>query len=211
MSKDEKTGATLPRRDALKLVIAGAAAAPLAGFASAEPAKVAVRPATDPDLVHPSVLWESVLSDTELRTASVLCDLILPADERSPAASTVGVPAFIDEWISAPYPDQQRHRGVIRGGLAWLNTVAVKRHQKPFYELDGGQQAAMVEDIHDASKTAPQFAQAAAFFDLFRQLTMGGYYSSEAGRQDLGYIGNTPLAHFPGATPEQLRHLGLEE
>jgi len=209
MSKDDKPGATLPRRDALKLVLAGAAAAPLAGFAAAEAPKVPARPATDPDLVHPSVPWEHVLSDTELRTASLLCDLILPADERSPAASAVGVPAFINEWISAPYPDQQQHRGVIRGGLAWLNTESVKRHQKPFYELDGAQQAAMVEDIHLAADAAPQFAQAAGFFDLFRQLTMGGYYSTEAGRLDLGYIGNTPLARFPGATPEQLRHLGL--
>jgi hypothetical protein len=49
----------------------------------------------------------------------------LPADANSPAASAVGVPAFIDEWVSAPYPDQQQHRGVIRGGLAWLNTEAV--------------------------------------------------------------------------------------
>jgi hypothetical protein len=209
MSEKDKT--TLPRRDALKLVMAGAAAAPLAGFAATEPAKIAARPATDPDLVRPSVPWSHVLSATELRTASVLCDLILPADANSPAASAVGVPDFIDEWVSAPYPDQQQHRGVIRGGLAWLNTEAVKRHQKPFYELDGEQQAGIVGDIHDASKAAPQFAQAAAFFDLFRHLTMGGYYSTEAGRRDLGYIGNTPLTHFPGATQEQLRHLGLEK
>ena len=56
----------------------------------------------------------------------------------------------------------------------------------------------------------PEFRQAAAFFNRFRWLTLCGFYTTEAGRKDVGYIGNVPLAHFPGATDEQLAYLGLK-
>lgn len=209
MDKKPTRSEGLPRRDALKLVIAGAAAAPLAGLSADQP-QAPARPATDPDLVNPAVPWPGVLTAGELRTATVLCDLVLPADGRSPSASAVGIPAFIDEWVSAPYPDQQRDRGVIRGGLAWINTEAVKRHGKAFHEIDGAAREAIIGDIHHAPAAAPRFRQAAAFFDLFRRLCIGGYYTTKAGRDDLGHIGNVALDHFPGATPEQLRHLGLD-
>jgi hypothetical protein len=152
-----------------------------------------------------------VLSDTELKTAAALCDVILPADGHSPAASAAGVHEFIDEWISAPYPNQQHDRTIVRGGLAWLNTESVKRHGEPFADLDDAQRTAICEDIHDAAKAAPEHRQAASFFDTFRRLTIGGFYTTEAGRKDLGYLGNQALTGFTGATPEQLRHLGLED
>ena len=46
---------------------------------------------TDPDLIHPTPgTWPRLLSDNELATIAVLCDTIIPADEKSPSASTVG-------------------------------------------------------------------------------------------------------------------------
>ena len=49
----------------------------------------------------------------------------------------------------------------------------------------------------------------AAFFDRFRWLALCGFYTTEAGRKDVGYIGNIPLDEFRGATAEQLKYLGL--
>ncbi|MDH3225424.1 MAG: gluconate 2-dehydrogenase subunit 3 family protein, partial [Gemmatimonadota bacterium] len=76
---------------------------------------------TDPDLLAPTVPWEGVLNDAELDVVRALCDLVIPADERSPAASDVGVPAYVNEYVSAPYPAQQEDLILVRGGLAWLN------------------------------------------------------------------------------------------
>ena len=40
--------------------------------------------------------------------------------------------------------------------------------------------------------------------------TAGGFYSTPAGRKDLNYIGNVPLARFDGPPPALLKALGLE-
>ena len=47
------------------------------------------------------------------------------------------------------------------------------------------------------------------FFARYRDLTVGGFYSTPAGHQDLGYIGNVALPRFDGPPPELLRKLGL--
>ena len=61
--------------------------------------------------------------DTGLVAATELADLILPAEGDYPAPSKLGTPAFINEWISAPYPDQHRDRVLIVNGLAWPSDV----------------------------------------------------------------------------------------
>jgi len=79
--------------------------------------------------------WEKLLSAEELATTTALADLILPKDETSPAASEVGVPDFINEWVSADYEAHHEDREIIRGGLGWLNTESFKRFEKRFGEL----------------------------------------------------------------------------
>ena len=41
-----------------------------------------------------------VFDDHQWKTVQVLCDLIIPADERSGSASQAGVPEFLDDWIA---------------------------------------------------------------------------------------------------------------
>ena len=210
MTKPKRNRIQLGRRETLKLFIAGAAAAPLVGCGSGEPpAPRAGRLTTDPDLVNPEVPWDSILTDSEMKTVTALSDVILPADDVSPSASAVGVPGFINEWVSAPYPDQQRDLQTIRDGLAWLNTESDARFGSAFHTLEENQQIAICDDIHHPPEAAAEFKQAAAFFDRFRWLTLCGFYTTEAGRQDVGFIGNIPLSEFPGATREQLAYLGL--
>src|SRR5688572_17817433 len=62
---------------------------------------------TDPDLNQPVVPWERTMTTLQLQLTAVLADLILPATDTAPAPSAVGIPDFIDEWVSAPYPEQQ--------------------------------------------------------------------------------------------------------
>jgi len=210
MSKSKIAAIVIARREAVKLVLAGAAAAPLIGCGSEKlPAPRSGRLTTDPDLVNSVLPWDAILTDAEMKTVTALCDVILPEDDVSPAASAVGVPEFINEWVSAPYPDQERDLQTIRGGLVWLNTESDKRYGTAFHTLEEGQQIAICENIHHQPDAGPEFHQAAAFFDRFRWLTLCGFYTTEAGRKDVGYIGNVPLTEFPGATEEQLRYLGL--
>ncbi len=202
---------TIGRRDALKRIATvgtGAAVAPHVVLA-ADPPAPPKRPLTDPDLVNPVIPWEKVLSAEELKTLAVLCDLIVPADEHSPSASKVGVPDFINEWVSAPYPTQQADQQTIRGGLAWLNTESHKRFGRAFADLAAAQHHQICDDICHVPKAKPQHKVGARFFDRLRSLTVGGFYTTPEGMKDVQYIGNVPSASFEGPPPEVLKHLKL--
>ena len=228
---DEKQVIELPvlgampmdRRHALK-IMAIAAATP--GLTSCEPsapgAELASVPpptsnprakgtAADPDLVAPVVPWQRSLSADELASLTVLCDVIIPADERSPSASQVGAPDFIDEWVSAPYPRNERDAVLIRGGLVWLDRESAERFGEGlrFRDLTAEQHHAICDDICFAPDASEQYELGARFFDRVRYLTSSAFWTTTEGMSDLEYIGNTPLARWDAPPPEVLQHLGL--
>jgi hypothetical protein len=210
----------MDRRTSIKWVLAASASWPLlrarsafaAAAAGADPTPALKGYGTDPDLLktyRPGEVWPLTLSEPQRQLAAILADLIIPADEHSGSASSVGVVDFIDEWVSAPYPDCQRDRPIVLAGFNWLETEAARRFGKGFAALDAGQQTTLCDEICDASRVAPERREAARFFALYRDLTAAGFYSTPAGRKDLGYIGNVPLKKFEGPPPELLRKLNL--
>jgi hypothetical protein len=210
---------TVTRREALQWVLAASAAlathpTPLLGAdGPTAAAPVTAKPyGTDPVLnrtYQSGDLWPLTLSASQRVTVTALVDLILPADDRSPAASTVGVPAFIDEWISAPYPLQQADRETVLRGLTWLEAESQKRFSKAFSELTAAQQGAIADDICHRPNARPEFDAAAEFFAVFRNLTTTGFYTTPVGMKDIGFIGNVPQTRFAGPPKEVLARLGL--
>ena len=169
---------------------------------------------TDPVLnktYQPGEVWPLTMNKAEKTAATALADLILPADELGPAASAIRVPDFIDEWISAPYPDQQEVRPVIQKGLKWIDEESRKRFQKDFATLSEKGQTAICDDICDGEKAKPEFKTATIFFGSFRSLAMGAYYSTPEGWKAIGYVGNVARESFDGPPPEVLKKLGLEQ
>jgi hypothetical protein len=204
----------MDRRTSIKWVLAASAAFPLLGqrFARADTPPASAGYGTDPNLLapyHPGTYWPLTLTAGQRRIAAVLSDLIIPAEEHSPSASSVGVVDFIDEWVSAPYPASLRDRPVVLGGFAWLDEEAKRRFGKLFVSASAAQQSALCDDICDARRADPARREAAHFFVVYRDLTAGGFYSSPAGRKDLNYVGNVPLEHFPGPPADLLKKLGL--
>jgi len=167
---------------------------------------------TDPKLLDgykAGEVWPLTFTAKQRRTATLLSDLIIPADEISPSASAVGVVDFIDEWISAPYPQQREDRELVVDGLAWLDHESAKRFAQPFAALDASRQKKICDDICHVPKAKPRFAKAARFFARYRDLTAGGFYTTPIGRKDLQYVGNTPLARYDGPPLEVLKKVGL--
>jgi hypothetical protein len=169
---------------------------------------------SDPELskaYKPGELWPLTLSGPQRETARVLCDLIIPADSSSASASDVGVVDFIDEWISAPYPQQRQDRPTILKGLMWLDKEAASRYapSTSFAALAHGQQTAICDDICLVAKAEPSLAEAAKFFARYRDLTAGGFYTTPQGRQELRYVGNVAMTRFDGPPPEVLKKVGL--
>ena len=217
------------RRTTLKLVIAAAAAMPalraratnyrdrLEPGASApgdlrqfEPTAHGYGP--DPDLVKAyerGAFWPLTMNAQQRQLAATLSDLIIPEDDHSPAASAVGVVDFIDEWISAPYPQQRADRGIVLNGFGWLDEQSQRHYQQPFARLNETQQRAVCDPVCDLSRASAQLREPARFFATYRNLTAAGFYTTVAGRKDLQYIGNVALTHFDGPPVELLRKLGL--
>ena len=209
----------LDRRDAIKWMLTAAASATLldgSGFAAAAPGAATAGKAggygSDPDLLKiykPGDLWPLTFTDAQRATAATLCDTIIPADARGPAASSVGVQDFIDEWISAPYPGHDADRAAVVEGLAWLEAESQKRFGNGFSSLIARQKATICDDICFVANAKPEFRKSAQFFKRFRDLTASGYYSTPEGMKDIGYVGNVPLDKFEGPPPEVLKKLGL--
>jgi hypothetical protein len=163
---------------------------------------------TDPDLVDPSVPWPLTMTEAELVAATALADLILPAEGDYPAPSKLGTPAFINEWISAPYPDQHKDRVLIVNGLAWLDQEARARGGAIFAKADPAAQTAILDTIAFKAKVTPDFEKPAEFFNRFRTLTLGAYYTTPEGWAEIGYKGNQPgTGDYAGPTPEALAHI----
>jgi hypothetical protein len=200
----------IDRRTALKWVLAAAAAMQLPKPTFAE-SMVKSGYGKDPDILKvykADSLWPLTLSKPQRATATVLSDVIIPADAESPAASSVGVVDFIDEWISAPYPDNVRDKPIVLEGLAWIDAESQRRFKKDFAKLSDAQRVAICDDISAASPKQ-EFAQAAAFFKRYRSLTVGGFYTTPVGMKDLRYVGNVALTSFDGPPVEVLKKLGL--
>ena len=121
----------MDRREAVRWMLTAAAAAPLLNVRSFGAATAAARGyGLDPNLMEyyqPGDVWPLTFTPEQRRLATVLCDLIIPSDDKSPSAGSIGVPDFIDEWISAPYPSQADDRKTILDGLAWLDAESNRR------------------------------------------------------------------------------------
>ena len=210
---DDTASPRMDRRSAIMWMLTAVASAALLdrrSFGAGAPAAIGY--GTDPDLLrtyHPGDLWPLTFDAAQRRAAVALCDTIIPADARSPAASAVGVPDFIDEWISAPYPSHEKDRTTVIAGLAWLDAESQRRFGLDYANLIFSQKFTLCADICHVLHAKPELKTAAQFFARFRDLTASGYYTTPAGMKDVGYVGNVALATFDGPPPEVLQRLGL--
>lgn len=167
---------------------------------------------TDPKLVktyHPGEVWPLTFTAAQRKTATALADVILPKDQYGPAASELGVIDMLDEWISAPYPEQLADRPLILQGLAWTEEQSAKRFRNTFAELTDAQRRAICDDVCFPGKAQPRLRGPARFFARFRSICAGAYYATPAGWKALGYVGNVALEKFDGPPPEVLQRLGI--
>ncbi|MYI46948.1 MAG: gluconate 2-dehydrogenase subunit 3 family protein, partial [Gemmatimonadetes bacterium] len=216
-SSEANAKGTMTRRGALKVIATTAAAgavascAPedavrgtdsahesLSGFEPVPPTNPrAAGTLTDPDMLSPVVPWEMVLTDEEMRQVAALADVIIPADDRSPAASAVGVPDYINEFVSAPAHKDQLTQ--LRGGLAWLNRTAQERFGAvDFSALATVQRHEICDEICFEPNAPEALKPQARFFDGFRDWVSTGFWTTEEGMRDLGYVGNVPVPSWDG-------------
>jgi len=124
----------------------------------------------------------------ELSTITILADIIIPKDEVSGSASDAKVADFI-AYIVKDEPDYQTP---LRGGLRWLDIHCLNTYQKAFKDCTAQQQIEVVDQIAYPAKAKPEMSYGVSFFNLMRNLTATGFYSTQIGWNDIGYVGNKP-------------------
>jgi hypothetical protein len=205
----------MDRRKSLKLIAAGALASGAVAAGCTPDDKKKTGTATEPtfsldrnefELKHEKELLakEKFFTDHEMATITVLVDIIIPKDEVSGSASDAKVPEFIEFIVK----DMPNHQTPMRGGLRWLDIQCMKRYEKSFVDCSQQQQIEMVDDIAYPEKAKKEMSQGVKFFNLMRNLTATGFYTSEIGVKDLGYMGNTPN-QWNGVPDEVLKQYGL--
>jgi gluconate 2-dehydrogenase gamma chain len=127
----------------------------------------------------------------EFRTMRKLADLILPADDRSPAASEAGAAEFIDLLCSRNTDLAE----IFDGGLAWLDDIMRRRYSADFLTAKAEEQTALL-DMAYGDPPAQAVVAGQQFFNWARRLVVDAYYASPAGVKDLGYVGNVARSEF---------------
>ena len=157
------------------------------------------------EIEHYKMVTSTTFFDAqEMATIAILADIIIPKDEVSGSATEAGVPEFIEFIVK----DMPEHQVPMRGGLRWLNLHSFKRFEKAFKDLGAEQQISIVDEIAYPKKAKPDVAQGVAFFSLMRNLTATGFYTSQIGVKDIGYVGNAPN-QWNGVPDEVLKQYGL--
>lgn len=191
---------SISRRDILKTLAIGAAGG----------AVLQVIPLQAAQHVHQSIEKEKVAAPAgkyaakyfnphQYATLILLCDTIIPKDEKSGGALEGGAPEFIDLLTS----ENEEYQMKLGGGLAWLDNFCSKHYSKPFLDCPPAQQKEVLDRIAFRKNAQQDHALSPGvhFFAFVRNLTCDAYYTSKVGIADLQYIGNTSLREFPGCPP----------
>jgi len=159
---------------------------------------------TDELVREKKLLSETFFDEHEMKTISILVDIIIPKDEVSGSATDAKVPEFIEFIVK----DMPRHQTPMRGGLKWLDIQCMKRFNTDFASCSAVQQIEMMDEIAFPEKAKPEMKQGVAFFNMMRDLTATGFFTSEIGIKDLGYAGNKPN-QWDGVPQDVLDQYGL--
>jgi gluconate 2-dehydrogenase gamma chain len=134
----------------------------------------------------------SALSDAQLRLLAAFVDRIIPKDDLGPSASESDVPLYINRSLGDYLAGE---KAAFIEGLEATDAFARRSQDRPFIDLTPDKQDAVLTAME--SGNAEGFANARAFFNRARRLTMEGmfgdpYYGGNknfAGWDLIGYPG----------------------
>jgi hypothetical protein len=151
-----------------------------------------------------ALLSDKFFTDSEMDLVKILVDIVIPKDDVSGSATDAKVPDYIEFMMK----DQPANQTAFRGGLMWLNNYSGERFSKTFAELSESQRMEIIDEIAWPDKAAPEVMSGVKFFNLLRNMTISGFYTTEIGYKDIGFVGNTPNV-WDGPPQDVLDQYGL--
>ncbi len=188
-------GQGLERRDMLRMLAMAAAISEWSGF---ERWTFAFAPAMADEAQRsaaaPKQPYEPrFLTADEYMLVQILAALIIPSDG-SPGAADAGVAEFIDTMAAHDRALQPR----LRRGLGWVQARARLLHGRRFDELVTAEHIAFLEPLAYAAQHRRGEEEGRRFFQLIREYTVMGFYTSRMGLEQLGYPGLRTYGESPG-------------
>ena len=220
-------GQGIERREMLRYIAIASVAGTFPGFSkwafacSHNPA-----PATVAQAVAPSYK-PLFFSPKHYPMVERLADMIIPSDD-TPGAKEAGVAEFIDFMVANRCAISGRDelpttrdvlavgeqaQGHFLAGLDWLNAHTKIEFGREFLECSPQEQTGLLEQLAYKAKFKPGTETGRDFFQLMRDYTAVGYYTTKIGLQSLGYPGlRTVWLKMPGCThPDDPEHAHLQE
>ncbi|HYC84447.1 MAG TPA: gluconate 2-dehydrogenase subunit 3 family protein [Chryseosolibacter sp.] len=149
----------------------------------------------------PTIDWKpEFLSPDQASLISEVAEVIIPKTN-TPGAKDVGVPSFIDLMLKDVYSKEDQDRFI--NGLKEFDAAAETTYGDPFNELDDEQRAEHTKKIHDeaiAAEKSDKKPEKRPFILMMKELTMLGFFTSEAGATQVLQYDPVPGA-YKGCIP----------
>jgi gluconate 2-dehydrogenase gamma chain len=142
-------------------------------------------------------------SPRQFRMIEHLAEMIIPTDE-TPGAKEAGVAEFIDFMVANRVPVSARRdvrctqdaielgneaQGRFISGLNWVDARSKSEFGHEFMECTSAQQKSLLEELAFKAKFKATTESGRQFFQMIRDYTVVGYYTTKIGLESLGYPG----------------------
>jgi hypothetical protein len=164
-------------------------------------------------------------SPQQYRMVEHLAEVIIPEDD-TPGATQAGVAEFIDFMVanrvqvsgsreirSTDDAIEAGHEAQVKfvAGLAWMNARSHAESGHDFMDCTPEQQSNLLEELAYKAKFKPASESGRAFFQMMRDYTVVGYYTTKIGLESIGYPGLRQIwPKMPGCShPDDPEHANL--
>jgi hypothetical protein len=223
-------GQSIERRDVLRFIGIASVAGAFPGFskwAFACAQNHAHTPAVTNTAASPGPYKPLFFSPQHYRMIEHLAEIIIPADD-TPGAKEAGVAEFIDFMVANRVPVSVRRdvrstddaiqmgneaQNRFLSGLDWINARSKSEFGHEFMDCAPEQQKSLLEELAYKAKFKATTESGREFFQLMRDYTVVGYYTTKVGLESLGYPGlRVVWPSMPGCShPDDPEHVQLRE
>jgi gluconate 2-dehydrogenase gamma chain len=175
-------GQGVERREVLRILSLASVAAQFSGFSRWSFACGHVR--ADSPQIKNAAYSPKFFTTAEYRTVELLTEMIIPS-ESGAGAREAGVSEFVDFMVWSDPSLQYK----FRFGLGWLDAHSARLQSKTFVELEPGQQNEILRRLAYKKEFREGEEDGRVFFDLIREYTLMGFYTSRVGLEELDYPG----------------------
>lgn len=155
-------------------------------------------------LVNEKLMADIFFTEREKSMVSIIADIIIPKDEISGSATESGVPDFIEFMMK----DAPKFQLPMRGGMMWLENLSYTTFEKSFLDITAEERITLIDKIAYPNIAGADMKFGVNFFNLMRNMTCTGFFTSQIGIKDIGYAGNRPN-QWDGVPDEVLKKFNL--